>query len=287
MANNMATSTFGGGGKGSAGTSPVAPRGHDPLVTWGGGELVNNRIDGGAGGVSWWSTLAIATAQAVLAEEQFTIAQDYFNSNFKDFKFNMNYYLGFDMNSNGSFAGPFGPQPGPMLAFKERAFATPFYVADYYPMTGASVARVKAYDEKWLQSRRRAHRYALGAQRHMDYNYYMLRRKAAFMGWTMGRRVEDSRKDMLDGQIQTHRVQALNFGITAGNIAKQGLGASVASRERMFDELGSQLGGLSNGLAQLTGYKAGRQLGDSQLRTDSGSHDGSGMASHTVGTGPA
>jgi hypothetical protein len=254
------TSGFGGGGKGSSGTSPVAPKGHQPDVTWGGGELVRYNIDGGGG--SGIVAVAIATLQALVAYEQYQIAKSYYNTNKQDFDFYVNNYQ------------------NPMLSHKNQAFSTPFYTADYLPMTGASLGRLKTYDEKWLQSRRRAHRYALGHQRHIDYMYYMIRRRAAFAAWIAGRRIEDARKDWKDDQIQTHKIQALNFGITAGNIARQGLASATGAIEGAYDELGTRLGGLSSGAGRYSGYQSGR---NSKKVLDASSGSGAAMAPHTVG----
>ena len=279
-------SSFGGSGKSLPGNNAAqgfTAGGQNPQNQWGANDYVNfTNIS--YGGLSGFGLLIAMIGQFVLIQKQIDIAQSYYDTNLQDFKFFANNYAGYDVNSNGSYIGTIGPQPGVMERHKIQAFTTPFYTTDYYPMTGAAVARVKIYDEKWLQGRRRVQRYSLGAQRHLDYQYYMTRRKAAFTAWLAGRRVEDARKDWKDEQIQTHKIQALNFGITAGNVARQGLASSTGALEKSYDDLGTRIGGVANGLGNYAGYKAGKDAGDRSLNSG---NDGSGIAPHTVGTGPA
>lgn len=214
-------------------------------VPYGMNDNARTSIDGASyGGVA--GALLVA-AQVFLAYQQLQTAQNYYDKNKQDFDFFKNNYQ---------------PQ---LTAHKDQAFTAPWYVQDYYPITGASLARVKVYDEKWLQTRRRLHRYAIGHQKHVDYQYYMIRRKAAYAAWVAGRRMEDARKDWKDDQTQTHKVQALNFGISAGNIARQGLSSSVGTLEHAYDELGSRIGGFGNGLAEYQGYKAQRKNASREL----------------------
>jgi hypothetical protein len=259
---------FGGNNNNTGSHSPVVGTysggSHAP---WGMNDNVNMTINGG--GMQGWTGFAIALAQLFFAQQQVQLAESYYSTNKTDFDF---------FNNN------YGGSSGPLVTHKNQAFGTPFYVADYIPMVGASLGRVKVYDEKWFQNRRRAHRYALGHQRHIDYTFYMLRRKAVFAAWVAGRRIEDARKDWKDDQIQTHKVQALNFGISVGNIARQGLAQSTEAKERAYDELGSRLGGLSSGLGKFAGYQATR--GSAQKVLDRSSSSGANMAP-SIGTGPA
>ena len=235
-------------------------------------------IDGG--GFSGVAGLALLIAQFGIALEQYNLAKKYYDTNLIDFDF-------FETNYGG--AG------GPLVTHKNQAFNTLFtglsgaggnpqtYTPDYEPMIAASLGRVKAYDEKWFQTRRRIGRYNVGLGRQIDYNFYMMRRRAAVTSWVSGRRMEDARKDMLDDQIQTHKVQALNFGITAGNVARQGLASATSTAMHAFDEMGSRVGGLSSGLGKYAGYKAGMESGQKTLASSSAS--GAAMAPHTVGRG--
>jgi hypothetical protein len=252
---------FGGNNNNTGSHSPIVGTysggSHAP---WGLNDNVNMSIDGG--GMQGWTGFAVSLVQMYFAIEQVQLAENYYNTNKQDFDFFTNNYQ------------------NPMVSHKNQAFAAPFYAIDYLPMTGASLGKVKVYDEKWLQTRRRTHRYALGHQRHIDYTYYMLRRKAAFASWIQGRRVEDARKDWKDDQIQTHKVQALNFGIAVGNIARQGLAQSVAAKEKAYDELGSRIGGISSGLGKYAGYQAGR---NSKQVLDNSSVSGAAMAPHATG----
>ncbi len=237
--NGMSTS-FGGAtnNKGSNSHSPInnTSTGGTP---WGMNDTAIMRIDGG--GLNGLAGVAVATIQFIIARFQFNIAKRYYNKNKQDFDYYKNNYM---------------PR---ILSHAQQAFNTPFYTPDYYPMTGAALAQVKQYDEKWFQTRRRLHRYALGHQRHIDYQFYNFRRRAVFSSLVAGRRVEDARKDWKDDQIQSHKVQVLNVGIALGNIARQGLAQATATREKAFDELGSRLGGLANGIFEKKGYESNMQ----------------------------
>lgn len=238
MSENSLALGFGGNNKHNNSISPTGsnnPTGSSwptPGANDGRLKIEGYGLDGLAG-------IAVMILQAALAEQQYELARSYYKTNKKDFDF---------WQANYSSR---------VLSHAQQAFTTPFYTPDYYPMTGAALAQVKQYDEKWFQTRRRLHRYALGHQRHIDYQFYNLRRRAVFSSLVTGRRVEDARKDWKDDQIQTHKVQALNIGIALGNIARQGLAQATATKEKAFDELGSRLGGLANGLFQRKGYESG------------------------------
>lgn len=212
------------------------------------------RIDGY--GLDGLAGLALMLIQIAISEQQYELARSYYKKNKQDFDFwQANYSQRVQDHAN-------------------QAFNTPFYTPDYYPMTGAALGRVKAYDDKWFQTRRRLHRYAVGHQRHVDYQFYNLRRRAVFAALIAGRRVEDARKDWKDDQTQTHKVQSLNIGIALGNIARQGLAQATATREKAFDELGSRLGGMANGIFQKKGYEAGMQRVAGQLAFEGSTAEG-------------
>lgn len=240
MADNQQITTSGfGGHKTHNSSNPVGYGTFSGYSTspWGMNDNVRVTIDGGSG--TGILGAAIALVQAYFAFEQVQLAEKYYDTNKQEFDFFKNNYQ------------------SRMQSHKNQAFTTPFYTLDYNPMTGASLTRTKVYDEKWFQTRRRLPRYSLGQQRHVDYQFYMLRRKAAFSAYFTGRRVEQGRKDRYDEQIQTHKIQALNFGIAAGNIARQGLASAVETKMRATDELGSRIGGLANGLSRFSGYASG------------------------------
>lgn len=238
MADTSLACGFGGNNKNNTSISPTGnnnPTGSN-WSTYGANDR-DIKVDGfGVGGLAG---LVLMVAQAGLAFEQYKIARKYYDTNKQDFNF---------WQANYSQR---------VLAHAQQAFTAPFYPPDYFPMTGAALAQTKVYDDKWFQTRRRLHRYALGHQRHVDYQSYNLRRRAVFAAFVTGRRVEDARKDWKDDQTQTHKVQSLNIGIALGNIARQGLAQATATREKAFDELGSQLGGMANGIFQKKGYEAG------------------------------
>lgn len=258
---------FGGNNNNSGSHSPIVGTysggNHAP---WGMNDTAHPVELTGAGGYSGpgggFFALAMTLAQSAITFQQLQLAQNYYNTNKKDFDFFRNTYQ------------------ARLVAHKDQAFAAPFYVQDYNVSVGGALEHTKVYDEKWLQSRRRAHRYAVGHQQHIDYTYYMMRRRAAMSAYLMGRRVEDARKDWKDDQIQTHKVQALNFGIAVGNIARQGLAQAVGTKEKALDELGSRVGGFANGAAERNGYVQGRNAGSKGLNDSSSS--GSAMAAHTV-----
>lgn len=247
----------GGGFGGSKSQAPGAPvngptaNGHQGMSTYGGNDYTRLTIDGGGG--SGWVAAAIAALQFGMAIEQYNIAKSYYNKNKTDFDFYQNYY-----------------QPK-FTQHKNDAFSQLDYVQDYNLPVGGMLGRVKVYDEKWFQTRRRLHRYAVGLGQHTDYTFYMLRRRAALAGWVAGRRVEDARKDWKDDQYFTHKVQALNFGITAGNIARQGLAQATSTLMGAYEEMGSRIGGFANGLSKFSGYQSGGDAASRMLQSASSS----------------
>lgn len=238
--NNQLACGFGGNNKNASSVSPTAGTATGSNHSnWGMNDTKQVTIN--SGGMTGFAGWFLVIAQAALAEQQYEIARSYYNVNKVDFDFYETNY-----------------QPR-ILSHAQQAFNTPFYTPDYFPMTGAALAQVKTYDEKWFQTRRRLHRYAVGHQEHVDYQFYNLRRRAVFSSLIAGRRVEDARKDWKDDQIQTHKVQALNIGIALGNIARQGLAQATEVREKAYDELGTRIGGLANGIFKRQGYEFSRE----------------------------
>lgn len=275
---NAAVSSGFGGNKSVSSNAPVGANttgaGH---ANWGVNDNATQAITGG--GLTGIAGLALATLQFLIAEKQYELANDYYKSNKTDFDFYQQNYANFAVDGNGNIAGS-GIGSGPLVTHKDQAFTAPPYVADYLTMSSI-LGRTKIYDEKWFQARRRMPRYNTGLVDHADYKFYTERRRAATSAYLTGRRFEDARKDWKDEQAHTHKVQALNFGITAGNIARQGLASAVGTLEHAYDDLGSRLGGISSGLGRLGGYNSGKSGATAALNKSS--NDGSAMAPQAIG----
>lgn len=257
------SASFGGGGRSSSPSSPVntpTTTGHQSISTFGANDYARVSIDGG--GLNGFAGAAVASLQLAIAVEQFALAKKYYNTNKTDFDFYKNTYQ------------------NALLFHNVEAFNTPFYMSDFLPMTGAMLGRTKTYDEKWFQTRRRLHRYAVGMGRQVDYLFYMTRRKATMTSWMAGRRIEDTRKDRKDDQIQNHKIQSLNFGISAGNIARQGLASSANTLTHAFDEFGSRISGFGSGLNRYNSYRDTEKAAQRVL--DSASQSGANMAPHAM-----
>ena len=266
--------SFGGSGKS---ISPAHPTGGHPtssgqhgMATYGSNDYTRFSLD--AGGVGGVFGVAILVAQLAITLEQYNLANKYWETNRVDFEFEANNYQPFlNTHKNEAFANPM------FYGISGSGGNPQSYLADYVPMVGASLGRVKIYDEKWFQTRRRLHRYSVGLGRMADYNFYMNRKRAAGSAFIGGRRFEDARKDWKDEQFQGHRVQAVNFGITAGNVAKQGLASATGQLMHAYDEAGSRIGGFSNGISRRDAYNAARTAGSQFL--GSGANMGYEMAS--------
>ncbi len=236
--NNIGAGTYSGGKSFAPGASyhGSLSSGSRGMSLYGSNDYSQMQITGGSGGTGW-ITAVIAGMQYLMAQKQFDIANDYYKTNYTDYQFVETYYR---------------PR---YLDHKNQAFSVPYYSTDYNTPVGGSTAKTKLYDEKWFQTRRILHRYATGLQMHTDYMFYQMRLKANVSSYIAGIRVEDARKDWMDERIHQHKVQALNFGITAGNIARAGLAQATETRIHALDEMGSRLGGLANGLSEAQGYK--------------------------------
>ena len=222
-------SEFGGSGNVSPSSPHSTGDGHRTKSTVGANDNTRAQVDSG-GGDSLVAIIA-SVLQFALAEQQIAIAQDYYTTNSRDFNFIAQTFGGVDTNDVTHM--------GPMITHRNQAFpnGSPFYSVDYPVYIGGALTHTNVYDNKWFQTRRRAHRYAVGHQRHIDYQFYMARYRGAYSAFLMGRRVEDARKDMKDMQAQTHKVHVLNLGITAGNTARQGLASSVGTSMGALDKM--------------------------------------------------
>lgn len=226
------------------------------MSTFGANDYANYTVNGIGG--STWAAEAAAYLQNKLQKKQLNLAKQYYNINVIDTSF-------YETNYQPKIA-----------SHKDQAFSTPYYKTDYNMPRTASIARVKVFDDKWFHTRKNSPRYGVGLGRDIDYTFYDARRKAAFGSYVTGTRVEDARKDWKDEQVHAHMVQALNFGITVGNIAKQGLASSTSALMNAYDEMGSRIGGFVNGMQHAAGHNT--MFNQTKTALDHSSQSGSNMA---------
>lgn len=225
------------------------------------GEVLNNYS---FGGLSGFGMIFIEAAQLILLTENFNTAQNYYDTNKKDFDF---------------FTGTY---EGPMLTSLNEAMTRPLYEsAAFSPQYGkldylASIGRgasmgPRKMDHAWYMTRRRVGKYQVGLGRWVDYKFAMGKLNETLNGWNLGYRYEDHRREMYDEQRHAHRTNILNIGIGVGNAARRGLATAVGALSEARSQTAGQIGALGNGLAQNTGYSttknALQKISPSQLAT--------------------
>ena len=195
------------------------------------------------GGMRGIGLIAVLIAEIALKNKATNIAKDYYKLNKKDFDF---------------FKATHQPGIAATVAEAMSPVDNPVYVADFYASAPAGMAKASILDKQWFETRRRTHRYAIGLQRRVDYDFAIQRLHGIVGGWNVGRRYELAYADEHNNRRFDRKLEAGNIGIGIGNIVRQGLASSSAGLASAYDNLGDTVSTIGNGLAANSGYKAGR-----------------------------
>lgn len=196
------------------------------------------------GGMRGIGLLAVMIGEIVLKNKATDLARDYYKINKKDYDFFKSVHQ-----------GPIGQTAQEAMSPSDN----PVYRADFYASAPAGMAKASIIDKQWFESRRRVHRYAVGAQRSIDYNFAVVRLHGIVGGWNVGRRYEITYADEHNNRRFDRMVEAANIGISVGNVVRQGLANSVSGLAGAYDNIGDTISTIGNGLAANSGYKAGRK----------------------------
>ena len=219
----------------SPGSVPTPMTGPDSLT------LANGSLT--AGGMRGLGLVAFLLAQITLKLETVDLAKDYHNTNRKDFDFFKSVH-----------------QPGAAASVAEAMSPTlnPDYAVDTYASAPAGMAKSKIVDKAWFAARRRTHRYAVGAQQRLDYEFSILRTAALATGWNAGRRYEQAWADSHNERAFNRKLAMANIGIGVGNIVRQGLATAVGELAGAQEGLASTVASIGNGYFQKAGYMDAR-----------------------------
>lgn len=214
----------------------------DGQTQYGTGESISS-IDIGKGGMRGAGMVAVMIAEIALKQKAIDLAEDYYNINKRDYDFFI------------------AQHQAPIAQTASEAFSptlNPEYKVDFLAMIPGGIAKTAILDKQWFEARRRAHRYAVGAQRRIDYQFAVTRTFAVVAGWNMGRRYEINWVDDRNNRRHNRRVVIANIGLGVGAIVQQGLASSMSGLASAYDSLGDTVSTIGNGLAANTGYRAGR-----------------------------
>jgi len=219
----------------ASGISPSYIQGPDTL------SIANSGMT--AGGMRGLGLVAFLLAQIYLKLETVKLAKDYYNTNKKDFDFFMAVH-----------------QPGAAASVAEAMSPTdnPNYVVDTYASSPAGMSKSKVVDRAWFATRRRTHRYAVGAQGRIDYEFSIVRAAAIATGWNAGRRYEQAWADSHNERAFNRKLSMANLGISVGNIVRQGLATAVGELSGAQEGLASTVATIGNGYFEKAGYMDAR-----------------------------
>jgi hypothetical protein len=241
------------------------------------GEVLNNYSFGGING---FGLVLIEAAQFVLLTENLNTAQNYFDTNKKDFDFFTSTYEGkMSLSLSEAMQRP----------LYEAGFFSPQYgKLDYLSNTGRGAsAGARILDKKWYATRRRVQKYQVGLGRWVDYKFAMGKVNETLNGWNLGWRYEDHRKEQYDEQRHAHRIEILNLGIGVGNAARKGLATAVGQLSEARTQAASQAASIGNGLASSSSYQGTKEglqkLSPSRLATDTSAVQGKYISGSDIG----
>lgn len=196
------------------------------------------------GGMRGAGLIAVALAEASLKAKAVELAEDYYDTNKKDYDF-----------FRSTHQGPISQSVDEAMS----ETTNPTYIPDPVASIPAGIARTSIGDKQWFEVRRRAHRYAVGMQKRIDYEFAVLRTHAIVAGWNIGTRYEINFAEEHNNRRFDRKIAVSNIGIGVGNIVRAGLASSVSGLASAQDNLGDMISSIGNGLAANTGYRAGRQ----------------------------
>lgn len=195
------------------------------------------------GGMRGIGLVLVMIAEMVLKNKATNLAKDYYNTNKKDYDF---------------FTSTHQVPMAQSVAEAMSPIDNPVYYHDFYASAPAGMGKSAVLDKQWFEARRRAHRYAIGAQKRLDYDFARMRVHGVVGGWNVGRRYEITYADEHNNRRFDRKVEVANIGIGVGNIVRQGLASASSNLSSAYDNLGDTVSTIGNGLAAHTGYKAGR-----------------------------
>lgn len=195
------------------------------------------------GGMRGLGLLAAVLAELKLKKEAIDLARDYYKTNKQDFDFFVSNH-----------------QPGITASVSEAMSPTlnPKYKHDYYASAPAGMAKSSILDKQWFEARRRTHRYAIGLQRRVDYEFAIQRMHGIVGGWNVATRYEMTYADEHNNRRIDKILEVGNIGIGVGNIVRQNLSSSVGQLASSYDNLGDTIASIGNGYAAKRGYAQGR-----------------------------
>lgn len=204
------------------------------------------------GGMRGIGLVVFMIAQIALKLDTLKLAQDYFNTNKKDFDFFKATY-----------------QPGEAKSALEvmSPITNPYYVTDLYASAPAGLSTSKTIDKQWFETRRRTARNSVGAMRRIDYEFALMRAAAVASGWNMGRRYEMAWADAHNERAYNRKLSMANVGIAAGNTMREGLATAVGKVEGAYQGLENSLASVGNGYYAKQGMEDARK--DIRARTES------------------
>ncbi len=229
------------------------------------GNLLNNY---GFGGISGFGMIFVQAAQYALLVQDLNTAQNYFDTNKKDFQF-------FTSTYEGRMAASLSEAMSRPL-YESGTFLPQYGKLDYLAVLGRGLSMgARKVDRDWYLTRRRMGRYNIGMGKWIDYKFTIEKIQQGLQGWNIGFRYEDNRKEAYDEQRHAHRINILNLGIGVGNMARNGLATSVRALSEARQQTAGQFGAFANDIGSGAGYsstkKAYQKSQASQLATQTDS----------------
>lgn len=206
--------------------------------------LATLSMPGPKGGMRGFSLVAALSAEYKTRKDVLDIARNYYRQNKKDYDF---------------FTGTHQPAIQQTVSEVMSETTNPKYELDLYASIGQGMAKSAILDKQWFEARRRCHRYAVGLQQKIDYDFAVKRMHAVIAGWNLGRRYEITYADAHNDRRMDRKFAAANIGIGIGNIVRESLSASVQALSSAKDNLGDSIATIGNGLFARSGYQAGRE----------------------------
>lgn len=210
--------------------------------------------DASAGGMRGIGLAVFLIAQMTLKLKSVDLSKDYYKSNKKDFDF-------FKATHQGAMTAS--------VTEVMSATYNPSYTPDLYASAPAGASKSKIIDRQWFEARRRTHRYAVGAQARLDYDYSIQRTAGSLTGWNLGRRYEMAWSDAHNERAFNRKIAMANVGISAGNTIREGLATAVSKLNDAYSGLSSAVSSIGNGYFAKESYTQGRA--ETRVRYDKNS----------------
>jgi len=195
------------------------------------------------GGMRGAGLMLVLLAEAALKKKSVDLAEDYLDTNKRE-------YANFVAIHQGAIAQTVSEAMSPVT--------NPAYKHDYYAAAPAGMAKSSVLDKQWFETRRRVHRYAVGLQGRIDYDFATARMHGVVAGWFLGRRYEMAYADEHNNRRFDRKIEASNIGIGIGNIVREGLASAVNKLATSYDNIGDTVSAIGNGLARRSGYQDAR-----------------------------